>query len=335
MKRITIKDIARTLSLSVSTVSRALTGDKNIRTETREAVLSAAKRLGYRPNPVAKNLKAGHSNTVGVLVPEMVTPYAAKVICGIQDVLYAKGIKVLIANSGEDSVREGENLALMEQFMVDGIIISLCDYKRNHDEIKRLTDAGMPIVSYDRMARGLDIPQVTVDDYMKAFFLTEKLILGGRKKIVHLQGPDCVYNSIERFKGYRDAMAKYRLAVTPEMVIKSGLSFAAGAAAADRIVETAIDCDAIFGFTDTVAIGAMNRMRQLGRRIPEDVAVAGFSGTELSTIVYPQLSTVEPDLELMGRTAAELLLEKINNPSAPNRSIVLNADIIMRGSSQA
>lgn len=335
MKRITIKDIARTLSLSVSTVSRALTGDKNIRTETRDAVIAAAKRLGYRPNPVAKNLKAGHSNTVGVLVPEMVTPYAAKVIGGVQSVLYGRGIKVLIADSDEDSDKERDNLALMEQFMVDGIIISLCDYKRNNDEIRRLAEAGMPIVSYDRMARGLDIPQVTVDDYMKAFFLTEKLILGDRKTVVHLQGPDCVYNSIERFRGYRDAMAKYRLPVTPEMVIRTGLSFADGAEAADRIMRECPSCDAIFGFTDTVAIGAMNRMRELGRSIPEGVAVAGFSGTELSTIVYPQLSTVEPPLELMGRTAAELLLEKINNPSAPNRSVVLNADIIMRGSSQA
>ena len=123
MKYITIKDIARHLSISVSTVSRALGDDKNIRKETKEKVIEAAKRLGYRPNPVAINLKYGHTNTVGVIVPEMVTPFASRVINGIQEVLHTKNIKVIIAESGGDPEKEKENLQLMEGFMVDGIII--------------------------------------------------------------------------------------------------------------------------------------------------------------------------------------------------------------------
>lgn len=122
MKYITIKDIARHLSISVSTVSRALGDDKNIRKETKEKVIEAAKRLGYRPNPVAINLKYGHTNTVGVIVPEMVTPFASRVINGIQEVLHTKNIKVIIAESGGDPEKEKENLQLMEGFMVDGII---------------------------------------------------------------------------------------------------------------------------------------------------------------------------------------------------------------------
>ena len=119
MKYITIKDIARHLSISVSTVSRALGDDKNIRKETKEKVIEAAKRLGYRPNPVAINLKYGHTNTVGVIVPEMVTPFASRVINGIQEVLHTKNIKVIIAESGGDPEKEKENLQLMEGFMVD------------------------------------------------------------------------------------------------------------------------------------------------------------------------------------------------------------------------
>ena len=114
MKYITIKDIARHLSISVSTVSRALGDDKNIRKETKEKVIEAAKRLGYRPNPVAINLKYGHTNTVGVIVPEMVTPFASRVINGIQEVLHTKNIKVIIAESGGDPEKEKENLQLME-----------------------------------------------------------------------------------------------------------------------------------------------------------------------------------------------------------------------------
>lgn len=332
MKHVTIKDIAQHLSISVSTVSRALVDDKNIRKETKEKVLETAKKLGYKPNPVATNLKYGHTNTVGVIVPEMVTPFASRIINGIQEVLYANGIKVIIAESGEDPEKEKENLQLMERFMVDGIIISLCSYKKNREEYLRLQKAEMPMVFYDRIPHGLDVPQVIVDDYMKSFFLIEHLIRNGRKRIVHIQGPDDVYNSIERVRGYKDALSKFRIPFDDDMLIKSGLTFEDGKNAADRLMEKNIPFDAIFAFTDTLAIGAMNRLREAGKKIPEEVAVASFSGTELSTIVYPKLTTVEPPLYQMGKNAAELILEKIKAPASPNRSVVLNAEIRLRAS---
>lgn len=334
MKYITIKDIARHLSISVSTVSRALGDDKNIRKETKEKVIEAAKRLGYRPNPVAINLKYGHTNTVGVIVPEMVTPFASRVINGIQEVLHTKNIKVIIAESGGgDPEKEKENLQLMEGFMVDGIIICLCSYKRNKEEYARLQQAGMPMVFYDRIPYGLEVPQVIVDDYMKSFFLVESLIRSGRKQIVHIQGPDDIYNSIERVRGYKDALAKFGIPFDKNnMLIKTGMTFEEGKKAADILVERNIPFNAIFAFTETLAIGAMNRLRELGKKIPEEIAVASFSGTELSNIVYPKLTTVEPPLYQMGRKAAELILEKIKDPASPNHSIVLDAEIKMRAS---
>lgn len=332
MKRVTIKDIARYLSISVSTVSRALVDDKNIRKETKEKVLETAKKLGYKPNPVATNLKYGHTNTVGVIVPEMITPFASRVVSGIQDVLYAHGIKVIIAESGENPEKEKENLQLMERFMVDGIIISLCSYKKNKEEYLRLQEAEMPMVFYDRIPYGLDVPQVIVDDYMKSFFLVERLIRNGRRQIVHLQGPDDVYNSLERARGYKDALRKFNIALDESMMIETGLTFEDGKEVADELLRKNIPFDAIFAFTDTLAIGAMNRLRELGKRIPEEVAIASFSGTELSNIVYPTLTTVEPPLFEMGKKAAELILEKIKTPTSPNRSVVLNAEIRMRAS---
>lgn len=334
MKHITIKDIARHLSLSVSTVSRALVNDKNIRRETKEKVLEAAKALGYKPNPVATNLKYGHTNTVGVIVPEMVTPFASQVINGIQSILYANGLKVIIAESHEDPQKEKENLQLMERFMVDGIIICLCSYKENKEEYLRLQQAEMPMVFFDRIPHGLDVSQVIVDDYMKTFFLVEHLIRSGHQRIIHLQGPDDVYNSIERARGYKDALSKFRIPLEADMLIKTGLTFDDGAKAADLLIEKDIPFDALFAFTDTLAIGAMNRLRELNKRIPEEIAIASFSGTVLSTIVYPQLTTVEPPLHEMGKTAAELILEKIKNPASANRSIVLDAEIKIRASSE-
>lgn len=332
MKHVTIKDIARELCISVSTVSRALTDDKNIRRETREAVLREAERLGYRRNPVAMNLKMGRTNTIGVIVPEMHTPYASQVVAGIQSVLYKNNQKVMIAESDEDPNRERESLQMMEEFMVDGLIVSMCSHKHNLETYRRLAAAGMAIVFYDRIPHGLDdMPQVMIDDNNDSYFMAEHLVRLGRRRIVYLCGPDDVYNAVERARGYREAMEKFGV-YDPQLVVKTGMTFADGAAAVDDLVRRGVEFDAVYAFTDTLAIGAMNRLREIGRRIPEDVAVAGFSGTELSTIVYPKLTTVEPPLEEMGRRAAELVLEKVSNPDAENRRIVLRTEMKCRAS---
>lgn len=332
MKHVTIKDIARSLCISVSTVSRALTDDKNIRSETREAVLREAERLGYRRNPVAMNLKMGRTNTIGVIVPEMHTPYASQVVAGIQSVLYKNNQKVMIAESDENPDRERESLQMMEEFMVDGLIVSLCSYKHNIETYRRLANEGVAIVFYDRIPHGMDdMPQVMVDDNNDSYFMAEHLIRLGRRRIAYLYGPDDVYNAVERGRGYREAMEKFQI-YDPRLIVKTGMTFADGAAAVDSLVRQGIEFDAVYAFTDTLAIGAMNRLREKGRCIPEDVAVAGFSGTELSTIVFPQLTTVEPPLTEMGQRAAELVLEKVRNPEAENRKIVLRTEMKCRAS---
>lgn len=332
MKHVTIKDIARSLCISVSTVSRALTDDKNIRRETREAVLREAERLGYRRNPVAMNLKMGRTNTIGVIVPEMHTPYASQVVAGIQSVLYKNNQKVMIAESDENPDRERESLQMMEEFMVDGLIVSLCSYKHNIETYRRLANEGVAIVFYDRIPHGMDdMPQVIVDDNNDSYFMAEHLIRLGRRRIAYLYGPDDVYNAVERGRGYREAMEKFQI-YDPRLIVKTGMTFADGAAAVDSLVRQGIEFDAVYAFTDTLAIGAMNRLREKGRCIPEDVAVAGFSGTELSTIVFPQLTTVEPPLTEMGQSAAELVLEKVRNPEAENRKIVLRTEMKCRAS---
>lgn len=332
MKHVTIKDIARSLCISVSTVSRALTDDKNIRRETREAVLREAERLGYRRNPVAMNLKMGRTNTIGVIVPEMHTPYASQVVAGIQSVLYKNNQKVMIAESDENPDRERESLQMMEEFMVDGLIVSLCSYKHNIETYRRLANEGVAIVFYDRIPHGMDdMPQVMVDDNNDSYFMAEHLIRLGRRRIAYLYGPDDVYNAVERGRGYREAMEKFQI-YDPRLIVKTGMTFADGAAAVDSLVRQGIEFDAVYAFTDTLAIGAMNRLREKGRCIPEDVAVAGFSGTELSTIVFPQLTTVEPPLTEMGQRAAELVLEKVRNPEAENCKIVLRTEMKCRAS---
>lgn len=332
MKHITIKELAERLRLSVSTVSRALSGDKNIRRETREEVLRLAEELGYRRNPVAVNLQSGRTNTVGVIVPEMVTPFAATVIGGIQQVLYPRGLKVIIAQSDENPETEKENLALMERFMVDGVIACPCDSGRNEEDYRRIVRHGVPLVFYDRAPLEAPAPKVVVDDYTTSYFLMEHLFERGCRRIVHFAGPAHIPNAGERLRGYKCALDKFALPFDERLVIPAGVSIDDGCKAADELLLRGLSPDGLFAWTDTVAIGAMNRLIECGVQVPRQIAVAGYSGTTLSTIVTPQLTTVEQPLEEMGRTAAELILEKIADPAAPDRTVTLTAHIRKRAS---
>ena len=335
MKHVTIKDIARELIVSVSTVSRALRGDASIRKETREKIQAAAKRMGYVPNPVATNLKFGRTKTIGVIVPEMSTPYAAMVIDGIQDICYHNNYKVIIASSSEDAEKERESLDIMMQFMIDGIIACRCDYNKNTELYQKIKEQHIPLVFYDRIPYNIEAPQVIVDDETKAFFLVEHMIRTGRKNIAYIGANfDTVYNSVLRYKGYREALQRYGLEYNPNIVIQTeGLHYSDGASAVDKLRHE--KTDAIFAFTDTLAIGAMNRLKSIGRSIPKDVAVAGFSGTNLCTIVSPQLTTVEPRQFEMGQKAAKLIIKYISRPSLnSNERVIVDADIIYRDSTE-
>jgi DNA-binding LacI/PurR family transcriptional regulator len=179
-----------------------------------------------------------------------------------------------------------------------------------------------------------NVSKVVINDYTKSFFLVEHLIRGGRKRIAHLQAPDYILNSGERYRGYRNCLEKFHIPYDENLVVKTGMTIEDGRQAAEKLLKNQIPFDALFAFTETLAIGAMNYLREQSVKIPEEVAVAGFSGTVLSTIVYPQLTTVEQPFEKMGQTAAELILEKIKHPEAPNRTVALDAEMRLRASTE-
>ena len=334
MRFVTIKDIARALGLSVSTVSRALNDDNNIRQETRQKVLATAKQMGYMKSPVAMNLKFGYTKTIGVIVPEMTTPYASLVIDGIQNVCYANHYKVVIASSGEDAEKERQSIEIMYQFMVDGIIACRTDNRQNHDLYQSILDRKMPLVLYDRLSPDLDAPHVGIDDETKAFFLIDHLIRKGRKRIAFIGiDPNIVFNAQKRYNGYRMALERHHVTPDPDLVVwANGMSYSDGGVAIDRLLGKSID--AVFAFTDTLAIGAMNRLTSMGRRVPVDIAVAGFSGTIISSIVNPQLTTVEPPQYAIGQAAARLVLDLINGKQPEKKEVTLDAEIIYRKSTE-
>ncbi|MEJ5106446.1 MULTISPECIES: LacI family DNA-binding transcriptional regulator [Chryseobacterium] len=333
MKRITIKDLSKFLSLSTSTISRALLHDKNVNEETRKRILDAAEKLGYKPNLTALNLQSGQSKTIGFVVPEMITPFSAKVLKGIQNILYPLGYRIIITQSDEDSCIERKNLQLLEEFNVDAIIINLCHETYNNDIYQHIMKQGTPLIFFDRIPHeSLDVSKVIVNDYIKASLMVEYLIKTGRKRIVHMMGPATIRNAMERVNGYKRILMKYNIFDENLIVQADGMTFEHGKKAIKQLISKNIEFDSIFAFSDTLALGAMNYLHEQKIRIPDDVAVASFSGTELSSMVFPQLTSVQQPLEKMGEIAAELALEKIKNNSSPSKCIMMDAELIYRAS---
>lgn len=332
MKYITIKDIAKELGVSKSTVSRALSGDKNVSKETREKVISLAKLMGYKRNEIAANLRQQHSNTVGIIVPEMSTPFFMYVIISAQKVLNEHGFKVIITQSHENIQAERYNLKLMENYRVDGIIMSICDGEENLKEYFRMQEKGIPIVFFDRVPAKLYAPKIIVNDYVKSMFMMEHLIRSGRKRILHLAGPQRIPNTEERKRAYKDSLTKFNIPFDSELLIDGENERSEGERLIKNFLTKDIAFDAIFSFGETLAIGALNYMLSQGIKVPEDVAVCGFSGTYLSTIVTPQLTAIQQPFDEMGRVAAEQIIKIINEPEQPFETITLDAEIVIRQS---
>jgi DNA-binding LacI/PurR family transcriptional regulator len=332
MKYITIKDIASQLNISKSTVSRALAGDGNVSAETRDKVMALANELGYKRNELAANLRRNQSRAIGIIVPEMLTPFFLYVIISIQSVLNENGFKVIITQSHEDIQAELYNLQLMDDYRVDGIIMSICHKEQNVTEYMRLEQKGVPIVFFDRVPPCMYASKVIVDDYKKSFFMVEYLIRSGRKRIVHLAGPDRIPNTAERKRAYRDTLAKFKIPYDPELVIDGENERSEGERVIKNFLKKRIPFDALFCFGETLAIGALNYLQAEGVKIPEDVAICGFSGTYLGTIVTPQLTAVQQPFDEMGKISAELMIERLNHPDMPCKTITLDAEMIIRQS---
>ena len=334
MKHVTIKDVAKALNVSVSTVSRAFNDKYDIRKDTRDYILEKAGEMGYHPNPIAKKLLSQCSYNIGVVVPEFTNPFFPEVIIGIQDVLFKAGYQVLIMQSNESAANELENIKTLENNMVDGIIISISQQTKNTDYYKKLISDGFPLVMFNRVSDELDVPKVIFDDYKWAFFATEHLIYQGYKKIFHFSGPKVLGLSRNRIEGFTDALKKHRIKVTPDVIIETGLMIADG----ERVMQQLIDAqnlpEAIFCVNDPTAIGVIKKLKQNGFRIPSDVAVVGFTETKTAELLEPQLTSVAQPTFEMGQIAAKLLLDQINSKgSFIAQKIVLNGRLNIRDSS--
>lgn len=332
--QITIKDIARILGISPSTVSRALKDHPDINVDTKKAVNDLASKLKYRPNAVALSLKNSRSNTIGVMIPEIVHYFFSSVISGIDDVASEKGFTVIICQSNESFDREVANARTLLSHRVDGILVSISKETHAFDHLIDLQEGGIPLVFFDRITSEVNADQVVIDDMDASYKATRHLIETGRKRIAHFAGPQSLVIGRDRLQGYLNALTEAGLPIDNRLIIEAD-TFEKARNAVNEMFDAGNIPDGIFAVNDMTAIGAMQTIQRKGYKIPDQISIVGFSDGYLSGITDPNLSSVDQHGYEMGTTAAEMLFNRIlsNETEYIPEVKVLKADLIVRGSS--
>lgn len=338
LEQATIKDIARELQVSSSTVSRALKDYPGISDDTKRKVKEMAEKLNYRPNAIALSLRKSRSFTIGVIIPEVVHFFFSTVISGIEEVAFSRGYNVILTQTNEKLAREKSSIDTMLSNQIDGFLVSYSKETTDFQHFSKLLNQGYPIVFFDRVPEISGAIHVIVDDYSGAYEATKHLIQQGFSRIVHLAGPSNLKISQERTRGYKDALRDFGLPFLPELLVEctQGSDEEAQKITAQLLQSLSPRPDAFFANNDLAAMGAIQACKTAGFSVPTDIGVVGFSNWQFCSIVDPSLSSVAQNGFRIGSTATEILLdwiEKKINPDTIESSVVLETELLVRKSS--
>ena len=338
MKETTLKEIAETLGISITTVSKALKNYSDVSEKTRKAVIALAEELNYTPNSFAVNLRTKESKTIGLIIPEVVHHFFSNVINGIIAEAEKKGYLVIILQSNESLELEKKQVALLINKRVDGIIMSLSNESNNDFHIKEILRKEIPFVQFDKISKLIPSSKVLINDQKAAMEAVQHLIDKGCKKIAHIRGLENPQNAIDRFIGYKKALEKNGIPYDSKLVYScKNVTFEEGIEFAKQIVDEHPDVDGIFVITDLVAVGVLAYFNEKGIQVPNQIAVIGFSNWFMSQVITPKLSTVDQPSYEMGVAAFSLLLEEMicrkDGKVFIPRTIELETSIIERDSS--
>lgn len=339
MKPITLKQIAETLGLSVSTVSKALRDYPDVSEKNKKLVNDLARSLNYVPNPSAVNLRTQKSKTIGVIIPATVHHFFSNVINGILEIAEKEGYLVILMQSNENYELEKRHVDLLINKNVDGILMSLSNKTNNFSHIKKILDFGIPLTLFDKISKSINCSKVVIDDRTAAYNAVSYLIKKGHKKIAHFRGDLIPQNSIDRFLGYKQALIDNNIPYDASLVFmcNNNSDFEDGYNAAKILYKKfGNSVDAVFCITDVVATGALKYFRDYNIKVPEDIALFGFSDWFMSSVITPALSTVhQPGFE-MGKESAKILLDEINNKYNGKpilyKTVVLETALVIRES---
>ena len=313
MKETTLKQIAETLGISITTVSKALKNYPDVSKKTRNAVLELASSLNYTPNSFAVNLRTKESKTIGLIIPEVVHHFFSNVINGIIAEAEKNGYLVIILQSNESLELEKKQVELLINKRVDGIIISLSNESNDDDHLKEIIKREIPFVQFDKISKLINSSKVIINDQKAALNAVEHLIQKGCRKIAHIRGPVNPQNAIDRFLGYKKALEKNNIPFDSKLVYTcKNVTFEEGKEFASQIIKDHPDVDGIFVITDLVAVGVLAYFNEINIKIPQQIKIIGFSNWFMSQVITPKLSTVDQPSYEMGTQSFKLLLEEIN-----------------------
>lgn len=334
MKKPTILDIAKELNITFSTVARALNDHPAISIATKKAVRETAIRLNYRQNKIASSLRSGRSNIIGVIVPNLHVSFFSSVVSGIENIMNENGYNILLYQSNESKKHEANGIETFLQSRVDGIISSVTT-ETSEDVYNEIKNRNLPLIFFDRELSDLNVSSVLIDDYKGGFIATEHLIQQGYKNILHITAHQDIPIFKERLRGYIDALKHYNLPVKEELIIKGDFSLQFGKDVVKETKLQGMNYDAIFALEDYTAMGAMQALKDLKIKIPDEIGVIGFANEAFGSLVSPTLSTIDQQTAKMGEETARIFLKQLKNeniPYEPER-LILEPKLIVRESS--
>jgi len=332
--QVTIKDIAKELGISPSTVSKALKGHRDISASTKKAVHELVEKWNYKPDPIALSLKSGLTKTIGVIVPEIVHYFFSTVISGIEDLAYDSGYHVMFCQSNESYEREVKAVETLLSSRVDGILVSVTKVTTDFKHFRKILENGLPLVFFDRICNDLDTDRVVVDDEVGAFDAVKHLITSGCKNIVHLAGPQNLQIGKSRKDGYIRALKYFNEPIDNDNIIRCDTREEARIVVPE-LMKRKIRPDGIFAVNDLTAVEAMRSVIECGFRVPEDVSIVGFTSGMISDITCPTLSSVEQHGYQIGREAVKLLIDRLEKKhNLPSQTIVIKTEMVVKGSSK-
>ena len=335
---VTLRDIAKALNLSASTVSRALTDNYQIGPATKKRVLDYAKQHHYVPNRMARGLKEGKSRSIGVIVCAIDNSFVAQMLNGIDEFYTEQGYQIIIMQSKESYEQELACIDLLYAGGIDGLLISPSYQTTDFSHLNELQNAGLPIVLFDRLSDGIDTHKVAADHFMGAYQATTHLIKRGFKSIAHINSDTQLNMATARFEGYKSALVDAGLPIRDELIKFLDTTSLIGLTknleiAVKQLMALPQKPDAIFTATDSISTKCMVVLKQLNYTIPDDVALIGFSNTDLADALYTPLSTINQPAFEIGRLAGEKLLSLINSKeNAPFETVLLATELQERDS---
>ena len=329
MKSITIKDIAKELGISVSTVSRALQNHPDISEPTKALVRDCAKRLNYKPNIMASNLRTCKNTTIGIVLPEVNHHFFASVLDGIEQTANEAGYNIIICQTGENVEKEVQSIQTLVSSRVAGILAGISKQTHSFQHLHEVIKTGIPLVLYDRPCPSLPCDQVVSDDYLGAFKAVEYLIQTGCRRIMYFSSPMQLEVAHRRYQGWRDALQRYDIPVDEEMIVICD-SRAQAIIETPAILKRADKPDAIFCVNDDCASGVLYAAQILGLNIPQDLSICGFSDAPLCRNTFPMLTTVEQHGVEIGKHAFIRLLKRLNGDERIAQTEMIATDLIVR-----